>query len=138
VRPSHGEIRISQRQCPQAMQMIRQDHDRIDDVRPRRMRDTEGMAQVANMIRLQRPPPLGDGNREKVGAAKHPRAAITWHRRSMPNATSPRHQKTPHPSVRKIRCRRRVGFMPTIAIHPPSCESIEAEAIHEKPFYIGV
>jgi hypothetical protein len=28
--------------------------------------------------------------------------------------------------------------MPTIATHPPSFESIEAEASHEKPIFIGV
>ncbi len=118
--------------------MIRQDHDRIDYERPRRMRNTERMAQVVDMIRQQRPPTLGDGNREKVGAARHLRAAIIWDRRSIPNAASPRHQKTPHPTVEKIRCRRRVGFMPTIAIHPPSYESVEVQASQEKPIFIGV
>lgn len=138
VRPPDRKIGISWRQRPQAMHMIRQHHDRIDGERPRRMRNAERMAQVVDMVRQQRTPPLGDGNREKVGAARHPRAAIIWHRRSIPDRTAPRRRKTPHPIVGNIRCRRRVGFMPTIAIHPPSYESIEVEASQEKPIFIGV
>ena len=83
------------------MQMIRQDNDRINSERPRRMRDAERMTQVIDMIRQHRPTPLSDGDSEKVGAARHLRAAIIRHGDSITATPSPHHQKTPTSTIRK-------------------------------------
>ena len=53
VRPPHRKICITGRQRPQTMQMIRHNHDRINGERPRRMGNTERMAQIVDMIRQQ-------------------------------------------------------------------------------------
>jgi hypothetical protein len=49
------------------------------------MRNSERIAQIVDMIRQQRPPPLGDGHREKVGATRHLCAAIFRHVRIIPD-----------------------------------------------------
>jgi hypothetical protein len=85
------------------MQMIRQNHDRINGERPCRMRDTERMTKVIDMIRQQRPTPLGDSDSEKIGAARHLCAAIVRHGESIAATPSPRHQKIPNPTIRKNR-----------------------------------
>jgi hypothetical protein len=132
MRPSDRIIRITRWKGPQAVQVLRQNHDCIDGERLRCMRNTERMTQIVDMIGQQRPSPLGDGHREKVGAARHPRAAIVRHRRSIPDAASLRGQKTPRPIPRKTRCWRRVGFMPTIVIRPTSLKIIGEENVHQQ------
>ena len=53
MRPAHREIRITRRQRPQAVQMMRQNYDRINRKRSRSMGNTERMAQIIDMIRQQ-------------------------------------------------------------------------------------
>jgi hypothetical protein len=77
-------------------------------------RDAERMAQIVDVIGQQRPPPLGDSDREETGAARHLDAAIIRHRRSIAFATTSHHRTTPHPTLRKIRWS--AGW----ALRPPS------------------
>jgi len=50
VPPARGVVGIAVRQAPQAMQVIRQDHDGFDRERPRGMRGTERRTQVMDPV----------------------------------------------------------------------------------------
>jgi hypothetical protein len=62
--PAAGEIGIVQRQCPDGMQVIRQDHDRLDRERTLLPRDTKGRSQGTDMMYQRRRCPVRERNRE--------------------------------------------------------------------------
>src|SRR4249919_3060905 len=99
LRPAIGVVRITRRQSPQAMQVIRQDHDRQHLERPCRTRSSERRPQIVDPIDQQPAAPFQQVDGEEVGAAWHPHAAIVRHPRNVANPLAPRYQRTPPPAV---------------------------------------
>lgn len=90
-RPAHRIVAVAFGQTPQAMQMVRQDHDRDHLERLRMSRSPERCAQIIDMIHQQTPPAFQQIHGEEERAARHVFAAISRH--------SPACQ---HPEVRNI------------------------------------
>ena len=75
--PASGEIGIASRQRPQAVNVVRQDHDGIDLERVMVHRVAERLAQQGNVfVRTQEWTPVVGDNREKERAAGRSGSAI--------------------------------------------------------------
>ena len=67
--PPHRAIAIACRQCPDRMQVIRQDHPRKDIERMPFLDDAYGPSQICNPIDQQRAGTFGKIHREEIGSA---------------------------------------------------------------------
>lgn len=101
IRPAHRVVHVAGRQRPEAVQVIRQHDDGIHDEWARDARSPKGLTQCIDVLRQERPPPLGDGDREEIRASGHPTAAIFRHDGKIARMPPSRHRKHPRPAIRK-------------------------------------
>lgn len=96
-RPAGGVIGVAGWQCPQTMQMVRQQYPGVDGEGMLLTGPGNGVAKRGANSRIaeQRLPPAGDDGEEE-GTARHPCAAVVAHAASNLSPQNSRYQGTPY------------------------------------------
>jgi hypothetical protein len=77
--PAQRKIGVAGRQCPNCVDVIRQDHHGVDRKRMARLRDARRVAQRVDMVRQKAALPVQQVDGEEPASAGHEGTAIIWH-----------------------------------------------------------
>ena len=119
LRPSISVVRIARGQPPEAMKVIRKDHDRNDFEWSYRMRGMEGCSQIDDVLDQQPPTSLQQIDCEEIGAAWHLRAKVIRHSSKLAQCPPKRNRPDPQRYIRKAPATYRNAHTQKVGQGPP-------------------